>query len=52
VVVKPETVADVATYDAPRRLAAGTRHVLVNGVPAIEDGELTAATPGTVLRRS
>ncbi|MGE3621797.1 MAG: amidohydrolase family protein [Acidimicrobiia bacterium] len=30
--------------------ADGVGHVIVNGVPIVEDGELTASTPGRVLR--
>ena len=59
VVVDPATVAtdDVGMrFDLPGdagRLYAGARgidHVLVNGEPIVEDGELTAARPGSVLR--
>jgi N-acyl-D-aspartate/D-glutamate deacylase len=59
VVFDPETVdAEDATLvrDLPgdaARLTAGSRgitRVLVNGVAIVEDGEVTGATPGTVLR--
>ncbi|GAA3664029.1 D-aminoacylase [Nocardioides ginsengisoli] len=51
VVMQPEDVADRATYDDPTDLAAGARHVVVNGVPALVDGQVTGATPGRALRR-
>jgi N-acyl-D-amino-acid deacylase len=50
VVFDPETVRDVATYDHPNRLSEGMQYVLVNGVPVIEDGKMTGALPGKVLR--
>jgi N-acyl-D-amino-acid deacylase len=48
----PETVIDRATFTDPTRLADGFRHVLVNGVPVVEDGRDTGATPGIALRRA
>jgi len=50
VVFDPATVADRATYDQPHRYAVGMRHVLVNGVPVLRDGEHTGATPGRALK--
>ncbi len=50
VVFDPETVRDLATFDEPNRLSAGMDYVLVNGVPVIEDGKMTGALPGKVLR--
>jgi dihydroorotase/N-acyl-D-amino-acid deacylase len=50
VVFDPETVRDLATYDEPNRLSEGMEYVLVNGVPVIEEGKLTGALPGKVLR--
>jgi len=46
----PETVRDVATYQDPHHYAEGFRHVLVNGVPVIRDGQFTGARPGRMLR--
>jgi N-acyl-D-amino-acid deacylase len=51
VVLDPEQVADRATYDDPRRAAAGVTHVLVNGVTVLRHGELTAQLPGIPLPR-
>ncbi|MGV8846657.1 N-acyl-D-amino-acid deacylase family protein [Tessaracoccus sp.] len=48
--VDPDTVADEATYDAPRSPASGIDDVLVRGVPVLADGRLTGRTPGRGLR--
>ncbi|MFI6793485.1 amidohydrolase family protein [Nonomuraea sp. NPDC050383] len=50
VVFDPATVADRATYEAPRTLAGGVDDVLVSGVPVLAGGEPTGATPGRALR--
>ena len=50
VVFDPETVRDLATYDEPNRLSEGMAYVLVNGIPVIEQGKMTGALPGKVLR--
>jgi len=50
VVFDPKTVRDVATFDDPNRLSEGMEYVLVNGVPVIENGKMTGALPGKVLR--
>jgi len=50
VVFDPETVHDVATFDDPNRLSEGMEYVLINGVPVINDGKMTGALPGRVLR--
>jgi N-acyl-D-amino-acid deacylase len=42
----PRTIADRATYAEPHRYAVGMRHVFVNGVQVLRDGEPTGATPG------
>ncbi len=47
----PKAVADRSTYAAGRTLAEGVRHVVVNGVLALLDGEPTGVTPGRALRR-
>ncbi len=49
VVFDPETIADRATYDNPHLYATGVKHVLVNGVCVIENGEHTGAKPGRAL---
>ncbi len=50
VVFDPTTVRDVATFDNPNQLSQGMQYVLVNGVPVIEQGRMTGARPGKVLR--
>lgn len=50
-VFDPETVTDLATYESPRQLSIGIRHVLVNGQHTLVDGKYTGATRGRVLRR-
>ena len=50
VVFDPETVRDLATFENPNQLSAGMEYVLVNGVPVIEEGKMTAKLPGKVLR--
>jgi N-acyl-D-amino-acid deacylase len=50
IVLDPATVADRATYPAPRELAVGVADVLVGGTPVLVDGALTGATAGRALR--
>jgi len=50
VVFDPATIADRATFEKPHQYAGGMRHVLVNGVPVLKDGEHTGATPGRALK--
>ncbi len=50
VIFDPETIRDVATFDDPNQLSQGMEFVLVNGVPVIENGKMTGALPGRVLR--
>jgi len=49
VIFDPDSFAPQATYQSPRKLSVGVRHLLVNGVSVIEDGEFTGALPGQPL---
>jgi N-acyl-D-amino-acid deacylase len=49
VVFNPKTISDKATYDKPHQYAVGVKHVFVNGVRVLKDGEHTGATPGRAL---
>ena len=50
VVFDPETIRDVATYEDPHHFSEGVFDVIVNGVPVLREGEMTAALPGRSLR--
>jgi len=50
VIFDPATVHDRATFDNPNQLSEGMDFVLVNGVPVIDQGKMTGALPGKVLR--
>ena len=49
VVFDPATIADRATYEKPHQYAVGVKHVFVNGMQVIKDGEHTGAKPGRAL---
>jgi N-acyl-D-amino-acid deacylase len=49
-VFDPKTIADRATFAKPQVYATGMRHVFVNGVQVLADGEHTGAAPGQVVR--
>ena len=50
VIFDPNTVKDVATFENPNQLSQGMEYVMVNGVPVIDQGKMTGAMPGKVLR--
>ena len=50
VIFDPATIRDRATFESPNQLSEGMRFVLVNGVPVIDEGKMTNALPGKVLR--
>ncbi len=49
-VFDPTTIIDRATFEEPSQLATGVSYVLVNGVPVVDGGQVTAALPGRALR--
>ena len=46
----PANIRDHATFEDPHHYSTGVKHVLVNGVPVVTDGEHTGATPGRAVR--
>jgi N-acyl-D-amino-acid deacylase len=49
VVFDPAKITDHATFEKPHQYATGVKHVFVNGVPVIKEGEHTGAKPGRAL---
>jgi N-acyl-D-amino-acid deacylase len=52
VVFDPATIADRATFDKPHQYAVGMKHVFVNGVQVLANGEHTGAKPGRAIRKN
>ncbi len=50
VIFDPETIQDRATFTDPLRYAEGIDYMLVNGKFVIENGHMTGARPGIVIR--
>jgi N-acyl-D-amino-acid deacylase len=50
VVFDPRTIQDHATFDKPHQYSTGVKHVFVNGVQVLKDGEHTGKTPGRFVR--
>jgi N-acyl-D-amino-acid deacylase len=49
-VFDPDRIIDKATFENPHQYPEGIPHVIVNGVPAVRDGEHTGALMGKILR--
>jgi N-acyl-D-amino-acid deacylase len=49
VVFDPAQIADKATFEQPHQYAIGMKHVFVNGVQVLENGEHTGAKPGRAV---
>jgi len=44
------SVVDRATFEEPHQFSVGIVHVIVNGVPVLQDGSIVGSKPGRVLR--
>src|ERR1700716_3417704 len=49
IVFDPATIADRATFEKPHQYAVGMKHVFVNGVQVLKDGDHIGAKPGRAL---
>jgi N-acyl-D-amino-acid deacylase len=49
VIFDPKTIADTATFEKPHQYAVGMKHVFVNGVQLLKDGEHTGNKSGRAL---
>ncbi len=49
VIFDPKTIADTATFEKPHQYAIGMKHVFVNGVQVLKDGEHTGNKSGRAL---
>ena len=49
VVFDPATIRDRATFEKPHQYAVGMKHVFVNGLQVLKDGDHTGAKPGRAL---
>jgi N-acyl-D-aspartate/D-glutamate deacylase len=47
----PRSVIDRATFEDPHQYPSGIEHVIVNGVPVVENGVHLGTKPGKILRR-
>lgn len=45
----PNEIADRATYENPHQYSVGVKHVFVNGVQVLKDGEYAGTKPGRAL---
>jgi dihydroorotase/N-acyl-D-amino-acid deacylase len=51
VVFDAATVSDKGTFENPHQYPVGIPYVMVNGVPVVDQGAMTSARPGRVLRK-
>lgn len=49
VIFDPKTIADTATFEKPHQYSIGMKHVFVNGVQELKDGEHTGNKSGRAL---
>jgi N-acyl-D-amino-acid deacylase len=50
VVFDPDSISDKATYENPHQYSVGVKHVFINGVQVLRNGDHTYATPGRIIR--
>jgi N-acyl-D-amino-acid deacylase len=50
VLFDPAKIQDHATFEKPHQYATGVKHVFVNGIQVLKDGEPTGAKAGRVVR--
>lgn len=50
-VFDPMKVQDLSTYEDPHHFSVGVAHVIVNGVPVLQDAKMTGKLPGRILRK-
>jgi N-acyl-D-amino-acid deacylase len=46
----PGTIKDNASFDNPHQYSTGMRHVFVNGIAVLKEGEHTGASPGRFIK--
>ncbi len=52
VMFEPDKLIDRATYDAPHQYCVGIDYVVVGGQVVVDQGRITDARPGRVIRGS
>lgn len=50
VIFDPNTIGDRSTFEQPHQLSVGVRHVFVNGVGVVKEGNHTGTKPGRIVR--
>jgi N-acyl-D-aspartate/D-glutamate deacylase len=50
IVFDPASIQDLSTYADPHHYSTGIEHLFINGVAVIQDGDISGALPGKVLR--
>lgn len=50
VLFDPKTIGDKATFDQPHQYAEGVKHVFVNGIQVLKDGEATGKPAGRFVK--
>ena len=49
IIFDPKKVADKATFEKPHQYAVGMKHVFVNGIQVLNNGDHTGAMPGRIV---